>query len=67
MTADECHDRASACAANAAAADSPALVQEFMKLAAQWRAMATGEIFLGSIDAFFDPSDSADDPIMLPG
>ena len=67
MTADECHDRACACAANAAAATSQALVQEFMRLAAQWRAMATREIFLGSIDAVFDPTYRADDPIRLAG
>lgn len=56
MTADECRDRASACAANAALAPDAAVAQAFLKLAAQWRAMATREIFLGSADALFGPS-----------
>jgi hypothetical protein len=49
MTADECNARALKCAANAAEADNPALSMEFMTMAAQWRAMAVRDIFLGQI------------------
>ncbi len=51
MNSAECHQRAAACAANAALAGAESLSQEFLQLAAQWRAMAVREIFLGSIDA----------------
>jgi len=50
MTASECHERASACAANAALAVSEPIALEFLKLAAQWRAMAARLIYLGPID-----------------
>lgn len=51
MTADECHERASECAANARLAQSEPVALEFLRLAAQWRAMASRTIFLGSVDA----------------
>jgi len=40
MTADECNQRAAECAANASLAASEPVSLEFLKLAAQWRAMA---------------------------
>lgn len=49
MTADECHDRAETCASNAALAPNESVRLEFMRLAAQWRAMASRTIFLGHI------------------
>ena len=49
MTAEECHDRASICAANAALARSEPVASEFLRLAAQWRAMAGRVILLGSL------------------
>jgi hypothetical protein len=55
MNAFECHERAAQCAANAAEAQSEALSQEFLKLAAQWRAMAVRHIFLGRIDGLETP------------
>lgn len=51
MTADECHQRAGQCAANAELAASEPLALEFLRMAAQWRAMAVRTIFLGSADA----------------
>ena len=51
MTADECHRRAGACAANAELAASEAVALEFLRLAGQWRAMAVRTIFLGSVEA----------------
>lgn len=49
VTADECNERARACAANAAIAPVEAVKQEFLTLAAQWRAMAVRQIFIGQI------------------
>ncbi|MDR3507915.1 MAG: hypothetical protein P4L64_08480 [Caulobacteraceae bacterium] len=49
MTADECHERAETCASNAALAPSESVRLEFMRLAAQWRALASRTIFLGHI------------------
>ncbi len=46
MTADECNERASNCAISAAEANTHALAQEFMHLAARWRAMAVRQIDL---------------------
>lgn len=40
MTSDECLERATLCAANAASATSDAIALEFLTLAAKWRAMA---------------------------
>ena len=51
MTADECHRRAGACAANAKLSASEPVALEFLRLAAQWRAMAGRTIFLGSVEA----------------
>ncbi|MDB5419372.1 MAG: hypothetical protein JWP50_2791 [Phenylobacterium sp.] len=50
MTAEECHERASVCAANASLAVSQPIALEFLTLAAQWRAMAARLIYLGPID-----------------
>ncbi len=50
MNSAECNQRAAACAANAALANAEAVSLEFLKLAAQWRAMAVREIFLGHVD-----------------
>ena len=49
MTAEECHERASVCAANASLAVSQPIALEFLTLAAQWRAMAARLIYLGPI------------------
>jgi hypothetical protein len=56
MTAEECHERANQCAANAAVATSEPMAQEFLKLAAQWRAIAVRTIFVGSVEATIEPS-----------
>jgi len=55
LTAEECHERAGVCAANARLAASEPLALEFLRLAAQWRAMAERSIFLGSIEAADGP------------
>ena len=47
MNAAECDLRAAACAANAARAEAQPIALEFLRLAAQWRAMAVRESFLG--------------------
>jgi hypothetical protein len=49
MNAQECHSRASECADNAALARVEWIALEFLMLAAQWRAMATRENFLGQV------------------
>ena len=49
MTAEECHERARHCAVNAGLAVSEPLALEFLRMAAQWRAVASRSIFLGSI------------------
>ena len=49
MNAQECNARASECAANAALATVESVALEFLKLAAQWRAMAVRDIFLGNL------------------
>ncbi len=49
MNAEECNARASACAANAASATVESVALEFLNLAAQWRAMAVRQIFLGHV------------------
>jgi hypothetical protein len=58
MTAEECHSRARACVSNAALATDVAVSSEFMKTAAQWRAMAERQILLGHIEAPTEPEDS---------
>ncbi len=50
MNAEECNARADECATNAAIAPSESIGLEFLKLAAQWRAMAVREIFLGHVE-----------------
>jgi len=57
MNADECNQRASECAANAALAKSEPVAQEFLRLAAQWRAMAGRLIYLGPLEELFGESD----------
>ncbi len=49
MNANECNRRASECAAFAAVAPIEAIALEFLKLSAQWRAMAVRENFLGQL------------------
>lgn len=53
MTADQCHERANLCAINASLSGDSLVSQEFLRMAAQWRAMANRAIFLGSIDKLF--------------
>ena len=55
LTAEECHARAGVCATNAGLAASEAVAREFLRMAAQWRAMAERSIFLGSIEAADGP------------
>ncbi len=50
MNAEECNERAEICAKNAASASNELISGEFLKTAAQWRAMAIREIFLGFVD-----------------
>ena len=49
MNALECNRRASQCAANAASAPVEWMATEFLKLAAQWRAMGLRENFVGQV------------------
>jgi hypothetical protein len=49
MNADECNRRACECAENAAISPIEPVALEFLKLAAQWRAMAVRENFLGQL------------------
>jgi hypothetical protein len=58
MTADECNRRACECAANAAIAPIESVSLEFLRLAAQWRAMAVREIFLGDVGKTVSPPTS---------
>jgi len=50
MNANQCQVRAAACAANALIAADQDVSLEFLKLAAQWRAMAVRTIVLGAGD-----------------
>jgi len=50
MDADQCQVRAAECAANALVAVDEQVSREFLKLAAQWRAMAVRTIVLGSAE-----------------
>jgi hypothetical protein len=50
MTSDECERRAAICAANAAISTNTLVSLEYLRMAAQWRAMGSREIFLGSTD-----------------
>ena len=54
MTNEECRRRAVQCAANASVSPDTSLAQEFLTLAAHWRAMAVREIFLGHVDGPVD-------------
>jgi hypothetical protein len=49
MNADECNRKASECAVAAAISPVDAVALEYLKLAAQWRAMAVRENFLGQL------------------
>ena len=51
MTALECNIRASECAAYADLAHAEWVARDFLRLAAQWRAMAIQENFLGQLGA----------------
>lgn len=51
MAVEECHIRAAACAAFAL---GEAIAAEFLRHAAQWRAMARGQIVLGERHARTD-------------
>jgi hypothetical protein len=59
MNAEECHRRAAACALNASRAQNERLAHEFLTVAAQWRAMAVRDIFLGYISERSDPLGAA--------
>ena len=59
MTSEECHVRARECAANAGLAADDAVASEFIKMAAQWRAMAERQIYLGPVDLPVHPQDPA--------
>jgi hypothetical protein len=50
MDADQCQVRAAECAANALIAVDKDVSREFLKLAAQWRAMAVRTIVLDLAD-----------------
>jgi hypothetical protein len=50
MNAKECQQHAAQCAVNAAAAADEKIALEFLKMAAQWRAVAVRQIFLGRMD-----------------
>ncbi len=65
MNAQECNQRASECAANAAVAADPSVSLEFIKMAAQWRAMAVRQIFLGHVTSPGVPQ-SFSHPLALP-
>jgi hypothetical protein len=61
MNAEACYARAAECAANAALASVESVALEFLKLAAQWRAMAVRDIYLGLVEELTDR------PAALPG
>ena len=56
MNAAECNKHAAACVASAALADAEVVAFEFLELAAQWRALAVREIFLGIVEANAGPA-----------
>jgi len=47
MNAEQCHQRANVCAANAALAPAESMARDFMRLAAQWRAIAGVDCLAG--------------------
>ena len=55
MDAAECNRRASECAAKAAIAPVESVALEFLRLAAQWRAMGASEAFLGQLGEGIPP------------
>jgi len=62
MNADECNKRAAICAEKAAAASDELVSGEFLKTAAQWRAMAVRDVFLGFVEeASSDTSETLTD------
>jgi len=63
MNAKECNQRAATCAANAADSADESVSLEFLRMAAQWRAMAVRQIFLGYVA---DPADLQILPRPLP-
>jgi hypothetical protein len=65
MTADECNRRATVCAAKAAIAPIESVALEFLRLAAQWRAMAVREIFLGDVGNLVGPPAARPPPLRL--
>jgi len=68
MNAEACYARAAECAANAALASVESVSLEFLKLAAQWRAMAVRDIYLGMFDHPADaPTGSSAAPKLLSG
>jgi hypothetical protein len=67
MDAAECNRKAAECAANAAIAPVESLSAEFLTLAAQWRAMAVREIFLGDLSAHAAPLAEIKDSSNKPG
>jgi hypothetical protein len=62
MTVEECHIRAAACVANAALAPGEAIAADFRRLAAQWLAMARGQIDLGERRARTDQPGALNGP-----
>jgi hypothetical protein len=67
MNAEACHARAAECAANAALASVESVSLEFLKLAAQWRAMAVRDIYLGLVEELTDPPAALPSaPLVLP-
>ena len=56
MDALECNKKARECAASAAIAPVESLALEFLQLAAQWRAMAAREDFLGVLGEIAIPA-----------
>jgi hypothetical protein len=59
MTSEECHQRAANCAASADMSLDGAVALEFMTLAAQWRAMAVRQMFLGHVEMVGCPTEKA--------
>jgi len=49
MDAEQCRMRAAECAANAEISPDESVSLEFLKMAAQWRAMAVRDIFLSPV------------------
>jgi len=65
MNASECNRRACQCAAKAAVAPEESVALEFLKLAAQWRAMAVRDSFLGHLGEMVAPAETGP-PTTLP-